>query len=277
MTRETSPHTPPRNRGKKLFEVEQSVAASTPANRTNTRLYRLASQLYQTARTCWLEEKDTESAEEMLLAAIESCDRYTGQRREMPHMRIAAINMLTMLYHRLGRLADAERTMLLQLEAERALAAKNGEVYTENVAVTLWYLGNLYVEMHRDRDAEKAYLEALELRSRFDDEDIYRYRPATAQCHRSLGNLYFSRLNDPDTAERHYRAAVSISEELCEDEYERCNHIRGLAMSLRLLAAFYEESGRKELAQPIAERAAALEAEFEIPLPFDMPADSEES
>lgn len=277
MTKETTPQPTPRSRGKELIEVEQTVAASTPANRTNTRLYRLASQLCQRARTCWLEHEDTESAEEMLLAAIESCDRYTGRRREMTHIRIAAIRMLTMLYHRQERLDDSERMLLLQLDAERALAAKNEEVYTENVAVTLWYLGNLYVEMHRDKDAERAYLEALELRSRFDDEDIYRYRPATVQCHRSLGNLYFSRLNDPDTAERHYRAAVTISEELCEDEYERCNHIRGLAISLRHLAAFYEERGRKELAQPLAERAAMLEEEAEIPLPFDMPSDGGQS
>lgn len=262
--------------GKDLHKIEQYIAATTSANRPNEYRYRLALRLYETARTCWLEERDAASAETLLLAAIDTCDKYTGQRRQIPTIRIAAIDALSVIYGRVGRLEDAERMMLLLLEAERERAAKNWDTYTENVALTLWYLGNLYVDMHRDNDATKAYHEALELRSEFDCEDIYRYRPATAQCHRSLGNLYASRLNDPDSAEKHYIEAVKILEELCENEYERCNHIRSLAKSLRLLETFYNETGRKDLAQPLDERAAKLEDEFEIPLPFDMPADDAE-
>lgn len=277
MTKQTARKKELPDPGKDLRKIEEYIAATTPANRPNDYRYRLALRLYNTGRTCWLEERDAASAESLLLAAIGACDSYTGQRRQMPAIRIAAIDALAVIYGRSGRLEDAERMMLLQLEAERERAAKNWEIYTENVALTLWYLGNLYVDMHRDNDAAKAYIEALELRSEFDSEDIYRYRPATAQCHRSLGNLYASRLNDPDMAEKHYKKAIEILDELCENEYERCNHIRSLAKSLRLLETFYDENGRKDLAQPLAERAAKLEEEFEIPLPFDMPADDAES
>lgn len=222
----------------KFEQIERCVAAA--ATRPNTYLPKIASLRYDLASDCWFDDQDGVTAEEQLLAAIDACDRYTGRRRDVDALRISAIEALTFIYNQLGRLEDSERMMLLQLEAERERAAQNEEVYLENVALQLWHLGNLYVDMHRDKDAEAAYLEVLELRARFDDEDIYRYRPATAQCHRSLGNLYFSRLDNPDAAEAHYKEAVKISEELCENQYERCNHIRALAKSLRLLEAFYE-------------------------------------
>lgn len=259
----------------KFEQIERCVAAA--ATRPNTYLPKIASLRYDLASDCWFDDQDGVTAEEQLLAAIDACDRYTGRRRDVDALRISAIEALTFIYNQLGRLEDSERMMLLQLEAERERAAQNEEVYLENVALQLWHLGNLYVDMHRDKDAEAAYLEALELRTRFDDEDIYRYRPATAQCHRSLGNLYFSRLGNPDAAEAHYKEAVKISEELCENQYERCNHIRALAKSLRLLEAFYEQRGRHDLAEPLAERAASLEQELEVPLPFDMPAEESQS
>ena len=263
--------------GEKFEQVEAFIAATTSGKRPNTYLYRLAVHQYEMARMCWFDGEDTESAEELLRASIATCDRYAGRRRQIRFVRIAALEALTFIYNSLGRLEDAERTILQQLDIERALAAENAEVYTENVALTLWHLANLYVDMQRDKDAEARYRECLELRGTFDDEDIYRYRPATAQCHRSLGNLYFARLNDPAAAERHFLQAVTISEQLCENEYDRCNHIRDLARSLRLLADFYRHTGREKQAQPLNERAKRLNEEFELPLPFDMPADGAES
>lgn len=70
---------------------------------------------------------------------------------------------------------------------------------------------------------------------------------------------------------------MRVTEESCGNEYERCNHIRSLAEPLRLLADLYERTGQKESAQPLVKRAKMLEAEIEMPLPFDMPAEGAES
>lgn len=266
--------------GEKFERVEDFIAATTSRKRPNTYLYRLAIHQYETARMCWFDGEDTESAEELLLAALATCDRYKGRRRQIRLLRIDLLEALAFIYNHLERFEDSEKTILSQLAAERALAAENAEAYATNTALTLWRLGNLYAYVHRDKEAEKAYLEALgtiEQRRRSDNEDIYRYSPATAQCHRSLGSLYLVRLNDPDAALRHYSEAVRISEELCENEHERYNHLRGLAESLRLLAELYERTGQKESAQPLVKRAKMLEAEIEMPLPFDMPAEGAES
>lgn len=141
----------------KFEQIERCVAAA--ATRPNTYLPKIASLRYDLASNCWFDDQDGVTAEEQLLAAIDACDRYTGRRSDVATMRISAIEALTFIYNQLGRLEDSERMMLLQLEAERERAAQNEEVYLENVALQLWHLGNLYVDMHRDKDAEAVYLE----------------------------------------------------------------------------------------------------------------------
>lgn len=84
--------------------------------------------------------------------------------------------------------------------------------------------------------AERLYSASLDTRSEFDREDIYRYRPATAQCQRSLGKLYEVHLKNYPKAEQCYRKSIEILQELCENEYERCNFIRSLQHSQLLLA-----------------------------------------
>lgn len=70
---------------------------------------------------------------------------------------------------------------------------------------------------------------------------------------------------------------MRVTEKLYGNEYERCNHVRSLAESLRRLAYIRELTGQKEPARPLAERTQKIGNELESPLPFDMPAAEAES
>lgn len=94
----------------------------------------------------------------------------------------------------------------------------------------------------------------------FDGEDPHRYRPATAQCRRSLGRLY-EEMHDDARAEEAYLASAAILRELCEDPFERCNHLRSLARTLVLLADLCERRGACGEAARYRTEAEALEAE----------------
>ena len=102
-------------------------------------------------------------------------------------------------------------------------------------------------------EAERMYLRALDKHAEFDGEDPHRYRPATAQCRRSLGRLY-EEMHDDARAEEAYLASAAILRELCEDPFERCNHLRSLVRTLMLLADLCERRGA-------CAEAEALEAE----------------
>lgn len=102
------------------------------------------------------------------------------------------------------------------LEIQKRLAENYWWIYLEDVAITQWRLGNLYVDMRRFNSAERLYSASLDTRSEFDREDIYRYRPATAQCQRSLGKLYEVHLKNYPKAEQCYRKSIEILQELCE-------------------------------------------------------------
>lgn len=69
--------------------------------------------------------------------------------------------------------------LLRMLEIQKRLAENYWWIYLEDVAITQWRLGNLYVDMRRFNSAERLYSASLDTRSEFDREDIYRYRPAT--------------------------------------------------------------------------------------------------
>ena len=104
------------------------------------------------------------------------------------------------------------------------------------------------------------YLRALDKHAEFDGEDPHRYRPATAQCRRSLGRLY-EEMHDDARAEEADLASAAILRELCEDPFERCNHLRSLARTLVLLADLCERRGACGEAARYRTEAEALEAE----------------
>ena len=189
-------------------------------------------------------------------------DAYKG-RRDTTSARLEILNRLAAIAHRLNDPERLQYALQRMLSTYRSLAESNWLVFSEDISVTLWQLGNLHADMHRPQEAEKAYLEALNVRATFDDEDIFRYRPATAQCLRSLGQLYEEQMQDGPRAEESYKKAVEVLRELCSHPYEGCNHVRSLACSLDMLGRFYERAERKEAATACYEEAESLHAKIE--------------
>ena len=202
------------------------------------------------------------TAERWLLKALQNYDAYKG-RRDTTSARLEILNRLAAIAHRLNDPERLQYALQRMLSTYRSLAESNWLVFSEDVSVTLWQLGNLHADMHRPQEAEKAYLEALNVRATFDDEDIFRYRPATAQCLRSLGQLYEEQIQDGPRAEESYKKAVEVLRELCSHPYEGCNHVRSLACSLDMLGRFYERAERKEAATACYEEAESLHAKIE--------------
>lgn len=190
--------------------------------------------------------------------ALRNYDSYRG-RRDLTLNRLTLMSDLQQLSLRLDD-DRAEEVLLGLLSAYESMAAAAPLVYGEDVASTLWQLGNLHADARRFGEAERMYLRALDKHAEFDGEDPHRYRPATAQCRRSLGRLY-EEMHDDARAEEAYLASAAILRELCEDPFERCNHLRSLARTLVLLADLCERRGACGEAARYRTEAEALEAE----------------
>ena len=182
--------------------------------------------------------------------------------RQVADLTLNRLTLMSDLQQLSLRLDDdrAEEVLLGLLSAYESMAAAAPLVYGEDVASTLWQLGNLHADARRFGEAERMYLRALDKHAEFDGEDPHRYRPATAQCRRSLGRLY-EEMHDDARAEEAYLASAAILRELCEDPFERCNHLRSLARTLVLLADLCERRGACGEAARYRTEAEALEAE----------------
>ena len=73
----------------------------------------------------------------------------------------------------------AEEVLLGLLSAYESMAAAAPLVYGEDVASTLWQLGNLHADARRFGEAERMYLRALDKHAEFDGEDPVSYTHLT--------------------------------------------------------------------------------------------------
>lgn len=242
------------------YRAEAARYEKAAARRPGTYLPRLAETQHTLGQFYWW--RHTPASYRMALRlftqALRNYDRYGG-RRDLTLGRLTLLDDLKQLSARLDD-DSAEEVLLGLLPTYEAMARRAPLTYGEEVAATLWQLGNLYTETHRYDEAERMYLRSLAESAEFDGEDPHRYRPATAQCRRSLGRLYEA-MHDDARAETAYRASEALLRELCEDTLERCNHLRSLARTLTLLADLYERRGAAAEAARCRAEAEALEAE----------------
>lgn len=247
----------------KNLENDVAAYARSAEKRPGTYLPKLGAAYYELGRTYLFEYQDDGLAEKMFLRSLDAYEKYKGRKRSVLFDRIHLLEDLITLYNRTEQLERSERMLLRLLEIDRKLAEEDWLVYSENVAIVQWRLGNLYAGMERWDSAERMYREALATRNEFDQEDPCRYYPGTAQCYRSLGMLYAMYLHDFPEAETCYLKSIGILQELGEDPYERCNCLRPLLRSVDLLADLYEEQGEKEKAARCRSEAEALVKEIE--------------
>ncbi len=204
---------------------------------------------------------DLEAAEIHFRRSLQERDNRSDRKSLLA--RIETLEMLATIYRLTDRPEQSERVLSALLSLYEILAKRQWFIYLENVAIVQWRLGNLYADTNRFEEAERCYLSALDTRSKFDDEDKYRYYPATIQCHRNLGLLYEADLSDPERAEVHYLRALDLSHELCSNPYERSNHLRSLEKNCRILAAFYEKRGVVSEQEHYETEAAQLQVEID--------------
>ena len=107
--------------------------------------------------------------------ALRNYDSYRG-RRDLTLNRLTLMSDLQQLSLRLDD-DHAEEVLLGLLSAYESMAAAAPLVYGEDVASTLWQLGNLHADARRFGEAERMYLRALDKHAEFDGEDPHRYRP----------------------------------------------------------------------------------------------------
>ena len=210
--------------------------------RPNTYLPKLAESYYYLASLYWEKSEEYDKIEKLLLKALEYYENYSGRKQNIPLDKISVLGKLLELYNRTNRLECSEQMLFRMLEIYKMLAQTNWLIFSEDVSVMEWRLGNLYFDMKRPVQAEQMYLAALK---------------------RSLGELYESHLHDYSKAEKCYLKSVEILQELCENIYERCNYIRPLIYSFHLLADLYKNKGEQAKADQCNAKAEILKKELE--------------
>ena len=171
--------------------------------RPNTYRPRLAEAQHTLGKFYWWRHTPASyrTAFRLFTQALRNYDSYRG-RRDLTLNRLTLMSDLQQLSLRLDD-DRAEEVLLGLLSAYESMAAAAPLVYGEDVASTFWQLGNLHADARRFGEAERMYLRALDKHAEFDGEDPHRYRPATAQCRRSLGRLY-EEMHDDARAEEAY-------------------------------------------------------------------------
>lgn len=223
---------------RQIARLESELAHLTEVlpNRPNTYLPKLGKTAYELGMLYWQECNDLERAETFLTRSAEYYDRYTGRIRQALFDRIETLRQLVILYRLTDRTEQIEKTLLRLLKIYEPLAQKYWWIYSENMAIIQWELGNLYAYMDNREAAEQMYRNSLKTRAQFDEEDKGRYRPGTAQCYRSLGQLLETqgRFSEAKTC---YRTSIDLLRELeTLDPSERSRFIAPLKTSRALLA-----------------------------------------
>lgn len=204
-------------------------------NRPNTYRFKLAKRLYELGMLYKYECNDFERAEIFLIRSADQYDHYTGRIKQATSDKIETLRQLVALYRMTDRTDMIEHTLFRLLKIYEPLAQEYWWIYSENVAIIQWELGNLYASMNRSDAAEQMYRKSLATHAEFDDEDKGRYRPETAQCYRSLGRLLEAQGRFSE-AKKCYRTAIDMLKELGEtDPSERSRFAAPLKMSRKLL------------------------------------------
>ncbi len=100
------------------------------------------------------------------------------------------------------------------------MAEKSPDAYLPKVANTQNNLGILYDDLGRFEDAEKAYLEALEIYKELAEKSPDAYLPDVAMTQNNLGNLY-RKLGKFEKAVKYFDEALDIDSDYSSAWYNK--------------------------------------------------------
>ena len=126
---------------------------SNLSRRPNVYRPKIAELQANLAQIYWYDYKDYHSAEKLFLQALENYEKYSGRRIIIQSHKLKIMDFLVNLYNRSNRLELSEQILLRMLEIQKKLAENYWWIYLEDVAITQWRLGNLYVDMRRFNSA----------------------------------------------------------------------------------------------------------------------------
>ena len=118
---------------------------SNLSRRPNVYRPKIAELQANLAQIYWYDYKDYHSAEKLFLQALENYEKYSGRRIIIQSHKLKIMDFLVNLYNRSNRLELSEQILLRMLEIQKKLAENYWWIYLEDVAITQWRLGNLYV------------------------------------------------------------------------------------------------------------------------------------
>ena len=134
------------------------------------------------------------------------------------------------------------------MQKYRELAKENLDAYTPDIAEALNNLGNLYNDMGKFSETEKAFTEALKIRRTLAEQDPDTYAPDVAMILNNIGTLYW------DThkflkAETVYTEALQKYRELAKENPDA--YTTHVATTLNNLGNLYWNTGRFDEAETV--------------------------
>jgi tetratricopeptide (TPR) repeat protein len=198
-------------------------------------------------------ERAYEQAIALLQAAPASSPLPAAQRRELGR----ALNNLGLLHKKLGRFPQADAALVQALEQRQELADEftNQPEYAQDLAASYSDRGNVLVRLDGQRDqAVAAYRQALTILEKLPREAAY--QQDRARTLNRLGTLL--QTSDRAEAERDFRLAIGMQEELHQRDPAAPGYRRDLAHSWNNLAAMLWLGGNARQAEQTYRKALPL-------------------
>src|SRR5262249_52396437 len=153
---------------------------------------------------------------------------------------------------------ESERFELLALEAMERCPSDDPR-HRFGLTNSYQHLAWHYYSTDKYDKAEPFYDKALALCNSLvkQSPEVDRYRRTLGFIHTGRGNLYFAQGRTAD-AEAAHQEGVRVREKLARDSGGEPDALHHLAWSYDGLSGLYEQTGRRELAEPLREKALAI-------------------
>jgi len=133
-----------------------------------------------------------------------------------------AISEYATFLYKQNHIDQAQKKYEQLLNLLKCLAKNNPNTYEPDIAITLNYIGRLFVKKHDYIEAEKYHKESFEIRKHLAKNNSESYESAFAETLNNMGILYKSK-RDYTLAEKYYKESLEIRRRLAKnnpDVYE---------------------------------------------------------
>ncbi len=130
-----------------------------------------------------------------------------------------AISEYATFLYKQNHIDQAQKKYEQLLNLLKCLAKNNPNTYEPDIAITLNYIGRLFVKKHDYIEAEKYHKESFEIRKHLAKNNSESYESAFAETLNNMGILYKSK-RDYTLAEKYYKESLEIRRRLAKNNPE---------------------------------------------------------